>query len=33
MFTCSLAAEKTAGGNTKYLLDSQTLYEINGTSI
>lgn len=26
-----LAAEKTAGGNTKYLLDSQTLYEINGT--
>lgn len=26
-----LAAEKTAGGNTKYLLDSTTLYEINGT--
>lgn len=26
-----LAAEKTAGGNTKYLLDSGTLYEINGT--
>jgi hypothetical protein len=26
-----LAAEKTAGGNTKYLLDSQTFYEINGT--
>ena len=26
-----LAAEKAAGGNTKYLLDSQTLYEINGT--
>ena len=26
-----LAAEKTAGGNAKYLLDSQTLYEINGT--
>jgi hypothetical protein len=26
-----LAAEKTAGGGTKYLLDSQTLYEINGT--
>jgi hypothetical protein len=26
-----LAAEKTAGGNTRYLLDSQTLYEINGT--
>ncbi len=25
-----LAAEKSAGGNTKYLLDSQTLYEING---
>jgi hypothetical protein len=25
-----LAAEKTAGGNTKYLLDSQTFYEING---
>ena len=28
-----LAAEKTAGGGTKYLLDSQTLYEINGTVI
>ncbi|MBX9887858.1 MAG: hypothetical protein K2Y30_07995 [Flavobacteriaceae bacterium] len=26
-----LAAEKTAGGNTKYLLNSETLYEINGT--
>lgn len=26
-----LAAEKAAGGNNKYLLDSQTLYEINGT--
>ncbi len=26
-----LAAEKTAGGGTKYLLDSGTLYEINGT--
>lgn len=26
-----LAAEKTAGGNTKYLLDTGTLYEINGT--
>ena len=26
-----LAAEKAAGGNTKYLLDPQTLYEINGT--
>ncbi|WP_074722094.1 hypothetical protein [Flavobacterium frigoris] len=26
-----LAAEKTAGGGTKYVLDSQTLYEINGT--
>lgn len=26
-----LAAEKTAGGNTKYLLDATTLYEINGT--
>ncbi|SHL38764.1 hypothetical protein [Flavobacterium xanthum] len=26
-----LAAEKLAGGNTKYLLDTQTLYEINGT--
>ena len=26
-----LAAEKTAGGNTKYLLDPGTLYEINGT--
>ncbi|QRY55504.1 hypothetical protein [Sphingobacterium siyangense] len=26
-----LAAEKTAGSNTKYLLDSATLYEINGT--
>lgn len=25
-----LAAEKLAGGNSKYLLDSQTLYEING---
>lgn len=25
-----LAAEKAAGGNTKYLLDSETLYEING---
>ncbi len=25
-----LAAEKTAGSNTKYLLDSGTLYEING---
>lgn len=28
-----LAAEKTAGGNTKYLLDSGTLYEINGQVI
>ena len=28
-----LAAEKTAGGGTKYLLDSQTLYEINGTVV
>jgi hypothetical protein len=28
-----LAAEKTAGGNTKYLLDSETLYEINGTVV
>jgi hypothetical protein len=26
-----LAAEKTAGSNTKYLLDPSTLYEINGT--
>ncbi|HSN48669.1 MAG TPA: hypothetical protein VLR29_07905, partial [Flavobacterium sp.] len=26
-----LAAEKAAGGDTKYLLDSGTLYEINGT--
>ena len=26
-----LAAEKTAGGGTKYLLDPTTLYEINGT--
>lgn len=26
-----LADEKTAGGNTKYLLDTETLYEINGT--
>lgn len=26
-----LAAEKLAGGNTKYLLDATTLYEINGT--
>jgi hypothetical protein len=26
-----LADEKTAGGSTKYLLDSGTLYEINGT--
>lgn len=26
-----LATEKTAGGGAKYLLDSQTLYEINGT--
>ncbi|MCO6162143.1 hypothetical protein [Flavobacterium sp. NRK F7] len=26
-----LAAELAAGGGTKYLLDSQTLYEINGT--
>lgn len=26
-----LAAEKTAGGGTKYLLDPLTLYEINGT--
>ncbi|MEZ0004742.1 hypothetical protein ABH942_000085 [Flavobacterium sp. 28YEA47A] len=26
-----LAAEKTAGGSTKYLLDATTLYEINGT--
>lgn len=26
-----LAAEKTAGGNTKYLLDTNTLYQINGT--
>jgi len=25
-----LAAEKIAGGNTKYLLDTNTLYEING---
>ncbi|OAB28149.1 hypothetical protein SAMN05444395_1036 [Flavobacterium fryxellicola] len=25
-----LAAEKTAGGGSKYLLDSETLYEING---
>jgi hypothetical protein len=28
-----LAAEKIAGGGTKYLLDSQTLYEINGTVV
>jgi hypothetical protein len=28
-----LAAEKTAGGGTKYLLDTGTLYEINGTII
>ncbi|WP_367755440.1 hypothetical protein [Flavobacterium sp. WC2430] len=28
-----LATEKTAGGGTKYLLDSQTLYEINGTVV
>lgn len=27
----TLAAEKTAGGGTKYLLDATTLYEINGT--
>lgn len=26
-----LAAEKTAGASTKYLLDTNTLYEINGT--
>ena len=26
-----LASEKVAGGNTKYLLDPSTLYEINGT--
>jgi len=26
-----LAAEKTAGGGTKYLMDSNTVYEINGT--
>lgn len=26
-----LAAEKTAGSNTKYLMDVNTLYEINGT--
>lgn len=26
-----LAAEKTAGGNSKYLLNTNTLYEINGT--
>lgn len=26
-----LASEKTAGGNTKYLLDTNTLYQINGT--
>ena len=26
-----LAAEKTAGSNTKYLLDANTYYEINGT--
>ncbi|WP_339918975.1 hypothetical protein [uncultured Flavobacterium sp.] len=26
-----LASEKAAGGDAKYLLDSQTLYEINGT--
>ncbi|MBG6110539.1 hypothetical protein IWX84_001418 [Flavobacterium sp. CG_9.10] len=26
-----LAAEKTAGGGSKYLLDTYTLYEINGT--
>jgi hypothetical protein len=26
-----LAAEKTAGGNTKYLLNANTYYEINGT--
>ncbi|MFV8324303.1 hypothetical protein [Flavobacterium sp. ZS1P14] len=26
-----LAAEKTAGGSTKYLLEANTLYEINGT--
>lgn len=28
-----LAAEKTAGGDTKYLLDATTYYEINGTII
>ncbi|WP_240723562.1 hypothetical protein [Flavobacterium sp. J27] len=28
-----LATELTAGGGSKYLLDSQTLYEINGTVI
>ncbi|MFV8336996.1 hypothetical protein ACNQF7_13060 [Flavobacterium sp. RSP29] len=28
-----LAAEKAAGGTTKYLLDTGTLYEINGTVI
>jgi len=28
-----LAAEKTAGGNTKYLLDTGTLYEMNGTIV
>jgi hypothetical protein len=28
-----LAAEKTAGGGTKYLLDATTFYEINGTVI
>ncbi|MBP2284032.1 nucleoside diphosphate kinase [Flavobacterium sp. CG_23.5] len=26
-----LAAEKTAGGGSKYLLDTNTLYEVNGT--
>lgn len=26
-----LASERTAGGNTRYLLDPSTLYEINGT--
>lgn len=30
-FTAVLAPELAAGGGTKYLLDSSTLYEINGT--
>ena len=31
VLTTVLAAEKIAGSNTKYLLDANTYYEINGT--